>query len=283
MTFKFKKLALATSVVLSTFMLQACNDTETAAQQKQEQAAPAPVAKAEKAEMKSLDVKVVYLDRRMLPPGAELNVTLEDVSLADAPAKMITSESMKAEGVPPYAMTLKYDAAKIQDKNRYAVRATIKADGKLVMTSTSHIDPFAADAKQPIEIKVERIAEEAPAAPAVTETVLVGPHWDLMTLAGENVKAGDNGELAFISFNDDKSVHGFSGCNNFQGSFEATTDSVKMGPAASTRKMCAEGVELEQAFLTVLPNFSNFVIVEDVLSMKDSQGKVIATFKAKQK
>ncbi len=48
--------------------------------------------------MKSLETKVIYLDRRMLPPGAVLNVTLEDVSLADAPSTTITSESIGWQG-----------------------------------------------------------------------------------------------------------------------------------------------------------------------------------------
>ncbi len=61
-------------------------------------------------------------------------------------------------GAPPYPVTLDYDAAKIQDKHRYSLRATIKVGDELVMTSTTSIDPFAADAKQPIEIKLDRVA-----------------------------------------------------------------------------------------------------------------------------
>ncbi|WP_318401570.1 META domain-containing protein [Photobacterium leiognathi] len=277
MTFKLKKLALATSVVLSAFMLQACNDADTAANQNQQQTAP--VAKAEKVEMKSLETKVIYLDRRMLPPGAVLNVTLEDVSLADAPSTTITSESMDVAGAPPYPVTLDYDAARIQDKHRYSLRATIKVGDELVMTSTTSIDPFAADAKQPIEIKLDRVAQQAPEVTAATG--LAGQPWELVTLAGETVKPGADGNMAFIQFDmDKKSAYGFSGCNNFQGTFETSNGTLTMGPAASTRKMCMDGMELEKAFLASVPTYASYAIVDNVLTVKDKQGKEVATFKA---
>ncbi|KJG40539.1 hypothetical protein UA32_01880 [Photobacterium angustum] len=277
MTFKLKKLALATSVVLSAFMLQACNDADTAANHNQQQTES--TAKTEKAEMKSLDVNVIYLDRRMLPPGAVLNVALEDVSLADAPSTTITSEAMDVAGAPPYPVTLQYDVAKIQNNHRYSLRATIKVGDKLVMTSTTNIDPFAADVKQPIEIKLDRVAHQQ--NETAENTALVGQQWNLVTLEGETVKPGAGGNVAFIQFDmDKKSAHGFSGCNNFQGVFETSNGTLTMGPAAATRKMCMDGMELEKSFLETMPNFASYVIVDNVLTVKDKQGKQIATFKS---
>ncbi|PSW75222.1 hypothetical protein C9J41_00805 [Photobacterium sp. GB-50] len=276
MTFKLKKLALATSVVLSAFMLQACNDADTAANHNQQQTES--TAKTEKAEMKSLDVNVIYLDRRMLPPGAVLKVALEDVSLADAPSTTITSESMDVAGAPPYPVALQYDAAKIQNNHRYSLRATIKVGDKLVMTSTTSIDPFAADVKQPIEIKLDRVAHQP--NETTENTPLVGHKWDLVTLEGETVKPGAGGNVAFIQFDmDNKSAHGFSGCNNFQGSFETSNGTLTMGPAAATRKMCMDGMELEKSFLETMPSFASYVIVDNVLTVKDKQGNQVATFK----
>ena len=53
-----------------------------------------------------------------------------------------------------------------------------------------------------------------------------------------------------------------------------------MGPAAATRKMCMDGMELEKSFLETIPNFASYVIVDNVLTVKDKQGKQIATFKS---
>jgi uncharacterized lipoprotein YbaY/heat shock protein HslJ len=76
-----------------------------------------------------------YRERMMLPPGATLEVTLEDVSRADAPADVIGRTEVEAAKAPPYSFTLDYDPARINANHRYNVRARIMADGKLVFQS----------------------------------------------------------------------------------------------------------------------------------------------------
>ncbi|SMY32303.1 META domain-containing protein [Photobacterium andalusiense] len=280
MAFKLKKVVLATSVILSALMLQACNDNEATVKASQQ---PAAVVKAEQANMKPLEVSVIYLDRRMLPPGAVLNVALEDVSLADAPSVTLSTESMDIAGAPPYPVTLNYDANKIKANHRYNVRATVKVDNKLIMTSTSAMDPFAADAKQPLEVKLDRIAPAQNAAPQANQPALAGPQWQLVTLSGQAVQPGAGGNNAFIQFDTTtNTVSGFSGCNNFHGTLTAKTAStLTVGQAASTRKMCMEGMELEQAFLAALPEFASYSINNDILTVKDINANTIATFKIK--
>lgn len=280
MAFKLKKVVLATSVMLSALMLQACNDNEATVKAPQQ---PTAVVKAEKADMKPLNVSVIYLDRRMLPPGAVLNVTLEDVSLADAPSVTLSTESMDIAGAPPYPVTLNYDANKVQANHRYSVRATVKVDDKLIMTSTSTMDPFAADAKQPLEVKLDRVAPPQNVAPQANQPTLAGPQWQLVTLSGQAVKPGAGGDSAFIQFDaTTNSVNGFAGCNNFHGTLEAqTATTLTVGQAASTRKMCMEGMELEQAFLASLPEFANYSINNNILSVKNKNADIIATFKIK--
>ncbi|MEC6814164.1 META domain-containing protein [Photobacterium toruni] len=281
MAFKLKKVVIATSVILSALMLQACNDKEATVKAPQQ---PTAIVKAEKVEMKPLEVSVIYLDRRMLPPGAVLNVILEDVSLADAPSVTLSSESMDIAGTPPYPVTLNYDANKIKTNHRYNVRATIKVDNKLVMTSTSAVNPFAADAKQPVDVKLDRVAPSQNTTPQANQPTLAGPQWQLVTLSGQAVKPGAGGDSAFIQFDTTtNSVSGFSGCNNFHGALEAqTATTLTLGQAASTRKMCMEGMELEQAFLAALPEFSSYSINNNTLSIKNNNANVIATFKIKQ-
>ncbi|KJG26625.1 hypothetical protein UB37_01535 [Photobacterium iliopiscarium] len=280
MAFKLKKVVLATSVMLSALMLQACNDNEATVKAPQQ---PTAVVKAEKADMKPLNVSVIYLDRRMLPSGAVLNVTLEDVSLADAPSVTLSTESMDIAGAPPYPVTLNYDANKVQANHRYSVRATVKVDDKLIMTSTSTMDPFAADAKQPLEVKLDRVAPPQNVAPQANQPTLAGPQWQLVTLSGQAVKPGAGGDSAFIQFDaTTNSVNGFAGCNNFHGTLEAqTATTLTVGQAASTRKMCMEGMELEQAFLASLPEFANYSINNNILSVKNKNADIIATFKIK--
>ncbi|CAG20844.1 META domain-containing protein [Photobacterium profundum] len=282
MTFKMKKMALATSVVVSALMLQACNDTTESTQVTADvPLIEAPVTDAAEAEMKSLDVNVIYLDRRMLPPGAVLEVTLEDVSKADAPSELIVSQSMEPASAPPYAMVLDYDTTKIVDKHRYSLRATVKVQDQLVMTSTTSIDPFAEGAITPIEIKLDRVANNKTTGTA-DNAAFTDTYWKLMQLGGQDAKLGAAEKEVFIQFaSEGNAVHGFSGCNSFKGGFEIDQGKLTMGPVAATRKMCMDGMDQEQAFLSAMGQFASYSVQGEALTVKNNQGEVVATFESR--
>src|SRR3954466_11787159 len=72
-----------------------------------------------------------YRERMMLPPEASLEVILEDVTFANAPADEIAHTTVPTAKAPPYAFKLDYDPARINSDHRYNVRARIMAGGKL--------------------------------------------------------------------------------------------------------------------------------------------------------
>jgi uncharacterized lipoprotein YbaY/heat shock protein HslJ len=81
---------------------------------------------------------VTYRERIALPPQAVIEVQLVDVSLADAPATVISSVSINAEGRQvPFAFELPYDPAQIDPRFSYAVQARITVDGQLRFISTT--------------------------------------------------------------------------------------------------------------------------------------------------
>lgn len=86
-----------------------------------------------------------YLERMALPPNAVLDVSLEDVSLADAPAVVIGTAHIAPAGNPPIRFGIGYDPEKIVTNHRYAVRATIKQGDKLLFT-TDTLHPVASEA-----------------------------------------------------------------------------------------------------------------------------------------
>ena len=77
-----------------------------------------------------------YLERMALPPNAQLRVTLEDVSLADAPSVTIAKYEAKLSGVPAN-WQLSYDPADIKSGHRYAIAARITAGDKLLFITTT--------------------------------------------------------------------------------------------------------------------------------------------------
>ena len=75
-----------------------------------------------------------HRERIALPPTAQIEVRLDDVSLADAPATNMATQSFASEGrQAPFAFTLTVDRADIDPRHSYAVSARITdADGKLM-------------------------------------------------------------------------------------------------------------------------------------------------------
>ncbi len=107
---------------------------------------PAATAKIEGA--------VVYLERMALPPGAEVEVVLEDVSRPDAPATILATFTLKAEKGPPYPFSIDYDSGQIDPRMTYALRATISVDGKMMFATMDYTAPFSGN---PVEVLVKRV------------------------------------------------------------------------------------------------------------------------------
>lgn len=91
-------------------------------------------------EMASITGSVAYRERIALPDNAVVIVTLQDISLADAPAKVIAKHRFETDGAQvPFDFDLAYDSAKIEARHRYSVSARIEVDGKLrFITDTSY-------------------------------------------------------------------------------------------------------------------------------------------------
>ena len=107
--------------------------------------------------MQVISGEVWYRERIALPPGAEVIVTLEDQSRADAPATVITDYTHIVDGQGPYSFRLVYDPAAIDERMTYGLRARIEHDGKRMFSSTEHIDPFVGERGEPVRIMVSRL------------------------------------------------------------------------------------------------------------------------------
>lgn len=233
----------------------------------------------------------------MIPPDSEIEVQLEDISRADALATVMESVSFKAQGGPPYAFTIEYDPARIDPRMRYALRARITSpDGDLMFTNTEYIDPFGGN---PVKVMVQGMARPVPEPepqpgpgpnPETTPAAAVEQpsdgtiSWVLSTLRGENAPMGAGGKPVDLHMNaEDSTATGFSGCNRYTGSFSNKGRSthgtpIKFGPLAGTMMACAEGGDLEQAYLQVLADTDAYRLQGGELVLM-SGGDVVATFK----
>ncbi len=281
MKFRMNKLALASSVLFSAFILQACDSGSTT--QVQGKTTTEKQVTAEVTAMKMLSTSVIYLDHSVLPPNAVLKVVLEDISKADVISDLISSQSLKVKGTPPYIVNIEYDANKIQKNHRYNLLATIKVKDSLVFISTTHIDPFVEGQTKPIEIKMDRITgakmAESDNRPNVEFT---NTYWKLISLGETLAKLGAGEKELFIQFvAENHVIKGFSGCNNFVGSFEANQGKLALSTVAGTRKMCMKGMEQEQAFLKSIGNFASYSVNGETLTIKNNKDVLVATFESR--
>jgi len=115
---------------------------------------------------------VSYLPRIALDPKAVIEVQLQDVSLADAPAKTIASQSIDAKGRQvPITFELAYDPAVINAKNRYALAVRISVEGQLRFVNTTAIPVLTNGARSTnVEVLVDPVSEVASAS-GVTPTL----------------------------------------------------------------------------------------------------------------
>ena len=97
---------------------------------------------------------VTYRERIALPPTAQIEVTLADVSLADAPSRTLAEQVTPLEGRgPPYTFNLAYDPAEIRENHSYAVRAEIRdPEGRLRFTTDTRHSVITGGAPMSVDI-----------------------------------------------------------------------------------------------------------------------------------
>jgi len=211
---------------------------------------------------------VVYLERMLLPAGAVAEVTLEDVSLADAPAITLGTVTVPATTSPTH-FTLPYDAAAIADGHRYALRAAIRAEGALMFTTMDHVgfEPARLDG---YELLVRRVA---------AELSLYGS-WLAEDIGGAGVIDDVQSTLTIA---EDGSVTGRGGCNGFGGMATIDGDKLSFGPLAGTLMACPEAImDQEGKFHDALARTARFRLdpAQRKLVLLDAEGAELVRFTA---
>lgn len=252
-------------------------------------------AKDETMTSKTMTGAVLYRERMLLPPGATLTVSLEDVSKMDIASTVIATTSNTINGAPPYAFTIDYPAAAIIERNQYNLRATISINDNLTFTSTQQLNPFR-EPDAAIEIVLSKVAaRKTMQKPVSTHAdtglaiVSVNPlaeltntYWKLLSIDGEPiVMAAQQTKEAFLQMVEDNgAIKGFGGCNYFSGRYNVEGHSLSFSPLASTRKACIYGMEDEAKFLQILDQTAYYSIHKEDLTLLNERKKPIARLQA---
>jgi heat shock protein HslJ len=75
---------------------------------------------------------------------------------------------------------------------------------------------------------------------------------------------------------------GSGGCNRFSGGYTLSGDRLSFGSLAATLMACAEGMEMERAFMGALDRVRGWKITGQRLDLLDANGNVVARLEARQ-
>jgi uncharacterized lipoprotein YbaY/heat shock protein HslJ len=108
----------------------------------------------------SISGTATYRERMALPPDAVFEVTLEDVSRADAPSVVVASTRVPSPGLP-IQFSIGYDPARIEANRRYAVRARVTNNGQLLFITDAAAPVLGAANVRRVELLLVRAGSAA--------------------------------------------------------------------------------------------------------------------------
>lgn len=217
-----------------------------------------------------------YRERMALPAGAVFEAKLEDISRADAAARVIGSTRIPAPAVPPIRFKISYDPQDIDATRRYAVRARILHENHLMFTTDTTHHVLTQGAPSHAELLLKRVSTNDTAENGSLENT----YWKVMSIRGAPVVVTENQrEPHLLLHPDDRRITGHGGCNALTGSYETAGDRITFGQMASTMTACMNGMEQEQALHKALHKALREVVRWEIsgeqLKLLDDAGTVV--------
>jgi putative lipoprotein len=131
---RLKEVAMASLAL----MLAACQST---------QAEPTATVRGE----------AMYRERIAVPPGAQLEVLLLDVSRADAPSETLGGVTLSDIGQPPYSFEIAYRPEQIVESHTYVVQARLTHEGRLLFITDQAYPVITRDHPSEVLIVLKRV------------------------------------------------------------------------------------------------------------------------------
>lgn len=218
-----------------------------------------------------------YADRSALPPDATFEVTVEDVSLADAPAGVIGRLAFMPAGQVPIRFEVPYDASAVKERHSYSVRATIRRDGRLLYTTTQIYPVLTRGAGNAVEVELRKVGAPATTSslgsPDAPDRPLANTYWKLTELRGAQVEVAPNQREPHVILQvPERRVVGSGGCNRLVGAYADANGVLEFKGLTTTRMACPEGMAQEGEILKALGEVRGYAVKGDTLSLLDAGG-----------
>lgn len=224
---------------------------------------------------------VTYLQRMLLPPDSVVEIQLLDVSRADAPSTEIATYSIKQPGPPPYSFTLDYDPEAIDGTATYVVRATVRDNGRLIMTTDTAYPVLTRGAGNVVEMVMKGVEQSDGAPGSKPDVDLVNTYWKILTLKGQSISVAENQKEPHLILRMDGSYNATAGCNMIRGGYSIAGTGLSFSPGPSTLMACIKPLDAYEAALgQVLLEAEGFRIAGETMELLDTTGEPLATFRA---
>lgn len=199
---------------------------------------------------RKLSGQVTYLQRIALPAGAVIDVSLDDVSLADAPATRLGAVSITTTGENvPIPFSISYDPTSIRPERSYAVSARITIEGQLRwITTTRHAVLTSGHPTDNVMVTVQP-AGGGGGVGVKPESVQLAPHqgpptvvgrWQLdrIVLGKDKLLTPASPENYLVEFGSQGRLTAQLDCNRGRGGYTVSGDTLKVDPILATLMAC---------------------------------------------
>jgi len=215
---------------------------------------------------------VVLRDPVALPVGTLLTVTLEDVSLADAPAVTLAQTQFEVkdqQAAIPFSLV--YPASAVRPGSVYATRARLTLGDRLLFTTTgrNQVDVLS---PSPIELVLDPVPTTD--APPTPDASLTDTYWKLIEVEGQSIQVAEQMREPQLVLNGQESrFAGSGGVNRLMGGYALDGDALTFAQVASTMMAGPpEAMQQEQAIVGALGRVHEFRIAGDRLTLVDESG-----------
>ena len=115
----------------------------------------------------------------------------------------------------------------------------------------------------------------------VKNTKLTGARWKLSELMGQQIAATEPDTTPYLEFAEDGKVSGFTGCNQFSGTYQVQGLRLSLHSVAATEKACLNA-STEQQFLTTLQSIDNYSLNDSALAFYKARTAALLRFTQEQ-
>lgn len=104
--------------------------------------------------------------------------------------------------------------------------------------------------------------------------LLVEKMWVVTQINGKELQYPNQADAAYLQFENNLSIHGFGGCNNFSGQYNVSADTIAFDKVGATLRLCPQQ-EIEDALFKSMSEIVTFKASKTNLKLYDKKKRVV--------